>query len=133
MTVPAPGAVPAIDGSLESYVAAARRYEEAGDSKNAEKTFVDLTKSRSRDPKAFLQLAGYYNRRGDFAKTTAALTTRIQLEPANPEGRYTLATYYWDKVYRDKTLDTAEKRDLIAKGLEQADRAIQMSPTTWRR
>jgi protein TonB len=109
-------------------VAAARRYEEAGDLKNAERTFLDLTKARPQDPKAFLHLAGYYNRQGDFAKTTAALTKRIQLEPGNPEGPYTLATYYWDKAYRDKTLDEVQKRDFIAKGMEQADRAIQMKP-----
>jgi TonB family protein len=81
-----------------------------------------------RNPKAFLMAAGYYNRRGDFEKTIAALTKRAQLEPTNPEGPYTLATYYWDKAYRDQALDTAAKRDLIAKGLEQADRAIQMKP-----
>jgi TonB family protein len=128
MTVPAPGAVPAIDGSLESYVAAARRYEQAGDLKNAEKTLLELTKARPQDPKAFLQLAGYYNRQGQFDKAVAALSKRIQLEPTNPEGPYTLATYYWDKAYRDKALDTAQKRDFIAKGIEQADRAIQMKP-----
>ncbi len=90
-------------------MAAARRYEEAGDLKNAEKTYLDLTKARAQDPKAFLQLAGYYNRRGDFEKTIAALTKRIQLEPSNPEGPYTLATYYWDKAYRDKTLDAGDE------------------------
>ena len=42
--------VPAIDGSLESYVAAARRYEEAGDLKNAEKTYLDLTKAQVAGP-----------------------------------------------------------------------------------
>jgi TonB family protein len=85
-------------------------------------------KAYPKDPKAYLQLAGYYNRRGEFDKTVAALTKRVQLEPANPEGPYTLATYYWDKAYRDQTLDTAAKRDFIAKGMEQADRAIQMKP-----
>ncbi len=127
-SVPAPGALPAVDGSLESYVVLAKRYEDAGDLKNAERTYLELTKARAQDPKAFLQLAGYYHRQGDFAKTTAALTKRIQLEPANPEGPYTLATYYWDKAYRDQTLDVGTKRDLIAKGMEQADRAIQMKP-----
>jgi protein TonB len=128
VTVPTPGAMPAIDGSLESYVAAARRYEHAGDLKNAEKIYLELTKARPQDPKAFLQLAGYYNRQGQFDKTVAALTKRVQLEPTNPEGPYTLATYYWDKAYRDKALDEAQKREFIAKGMEQADRAIQMKP-----
>jgi protein TonB len=128
VTTAAPGAVPAIDGSPASYVVTAKRYEDAGDLKNAEKTYLELVKAYPKDPKAYLQLAGYYNRRGEFDKTVAALTKRVQLEPANPEGPYTLATYYWDKAYRDQTLDTAAKRDFIAKGMEQADRAIQMKP-----
>jgi TonB family protein len=109
-------------------VVAAKRLEDAGDFARAEKAYRDLTQAYPKDPKAFLNLAGYYNRRGDFDKTISALAKRVQLEPANPEGPYTLATYYWDKAYRDATLDTATKRDLIAKGLEQADRAIQMKP-----
>ncbi len=116
VTVPAPGAVPAIDGSLASYVAVARKYEEGGDLKNAEKTLLEMTRAWPQDPKAFLQLAGYYNRRGDFAKTTAALTKRIQLEPTNPEGPYTLATYYWDKAYRDTTLDAARSATTSRRG-----------------
>jgi len=128
VAVPVPGAAPAIDGSLGSYVAVAKKYEDAGDLKNAEKTYLELAKARPKDPTAFLQLAGYYNRRGNFEKTIAALTKRVELEPANPEGPYTLATYYWDKAYRDKTLDEAQKRDLVAKGMEQADRALVMKP-----
>jgi TonB family protein len=128
VTAATPGALPAIDGSVASYVAVASRYEGAGDLKNAEKTYLELTKARPQDPKAFLQLAGYYNRQGQFDKTIAALEKRAQLEPANPEGPYTLATYYWEKAYRDSTLATAAKRDFIAKGLSEVDRAIQMKP-----
>jgi TonB family protein len=127
-TVPTPGAMRPVDASAENYLVAARRYEQAGDLKNAERTFLELTRARPQDPKAFLQLAGYYNRHGQFEKTIAALEKRAQLEPASPEGPYTLATYYWDKAYRDKSLDEAQKRDFVAKGMEQADRAIQMKP-----
>jgi TonB family protein len=128
VSVPAPGALPAPAGTFEAAVVAAKRLEDVRDYPAAEKAFVGLSKTYPKNPKAFLQLAGYYNRRGDFDKTIVALTKRVQLEPANPEGPYTLATYYWDKAYRDTTIDTATKRDLIAKGLEQADRAIQLKP-----
>jgi TonB family protein len=115
-------------GEFEAAVVAAKRLEDARDYAAAEKAFVGLSKTYPKDPKAFLQLAGYYNRRGEFEKTIAALTKRVQLEPANPEGPYTLATYYWDKAYRDQTLDVAAKRELVAKGLEQADRALELKP-----
>jgi len=128
VTAATPGALPAIDGSLASYAAVAKRYEDAGDLKHAETTYLALTTARPRDPKAFLLLAGYYNRRGEFDKTIAALSRRAELEPSSPEGPYTLATYYWDKAYHGASLDTGAKRELIAKGLAQADRAIQMKP-----
>ena len=125
----APGAVPPIDGSLASYVAVARRYEEAGDLKNAEKDVPRVDEGAAAGPDGVSAAGRLLQPPGDFAKTIAALEpSRIQLEPSNPEGPYTLATYYWDKAYRDKTLDTAQKRELIAKGIEQADRAIQMKP-----
>lgn len=128
VSVPAPGALPPTAGAFDAAVVAAKRLEDAGNYKGAEQAYLDLAKAYPKNTKAYLQLAGYYNRRGEFEKTVAALTKRVELEPSNPEGPYTLATYYWDKAYRDQTLDVATKRDLIAKGLEQADRAIQMKP-----
>ena len=124
----APGALPVVDGSLASYLVLAKKYEDAGDLKNAEKTYVELMKARAKDPKAFLMAAGFYNRRGDFEKTIAALSKRAQLEPTNPVAPYTIATYYWDKAYRDQTLDAAAKQDLVAKGMEQVERALVMKP-----
>ena len=123
-----PGALPVIDGSLSSYVALARRYEEAGDLKNAEKTYVELTKARPKDPGAFLNLAGYYTRRGDFEKSIAALTQRIAIDPSNPEGPYTLATHYWEKAYRGAGLSDGQKAAYIANGISQIDKALQLKP-----
>jgi len=123
-----PGAIPVLDGSLASYVALARTYEDAGDLKNAEKTYLELTKARPKDPGAFLNLAGYYNRRGDFAKTVAALTQRVAIEPSNPEGPYTLATYYWEKAYRGTALSDGQKAAYIAAGLSNVDKALQLKP-----
>jgi TonB family protein len=123
-----PGALPVIDGSLSSYVALARRYEEAGDLKNAEKTYVELTKARPKDPGAFLNLAGYYNRRGNFEKSIAALSARAALEPNNPEGYYTMAAYYWEKAYRGTDLSDAQKAAHVAAGLSNIDRALQLRP-----
>ena len=37
------------------------------------------------DPAGYMQLAGYYNRQGEFDKTIEALEQRADLEPNNPE------------------------------------------------
>ena len=36
-----------------------------------------------------------------FARMGEALNARAQQEPTNPEAHYTIATYYWEKAYRD--------------------------------
>ena len=46
----------------------------------------------------------------------------------NPEARYTVATYYWDKAYRDFTIGAVEKRQMVMKGLEWVERAIGLKP-----
>ena len=45
-----------------------------------------------------------------------ALNQRAAKEPNNPEAYYTIATYYWDKTFRDKRLKDAEKREYIRHG-----------------
>ena len=37
------------------------------------------------DPAVYMQLAGYYNRQGEFDKTIEALEQRAAKEPNNPE------------------------------------------------
>jgi len=73
-----------------------------------------------------MQLGAYYNRQGQFDKTMDALNQRAAQDPNNPEGYYTIATYYWDKTFRDKTLKEPEKREYISKGIEATDKAIQI-------
>ena len=75
-----------------------------------------------------MQLAGYYNRQGQFDKTIDALEERASKEPTNPEAFYTISTYYWDKAYRDFKLKENEKREFVQKGVEAVDHALQIKP-----
>ena len=75
-----------------------------------------------------MQLAGFYNSQGDFEKTIAAVNDRAKVEPNNPEAFQTLATYYWDKAYRDFRLSDKEKLQYVMSGIEAVDKAIQIKP-----
>ena len=52
-------------------------------------TFLKAREVKPNDPAVYLQLAGYYNRQGDFTKTIEALDQRVSVEPNNPEAYYT--------------------------------------------
>ena len=55
-----------------------------------------------------------------------ALHARAEREPNNPEAFYTIATYYWEKAYRDFTTSEADKMKFVAAGIEAIDKAIKL-------
>ena len=65
-------------------------YEDSGEYELAEQTFLKAKDAKPNDPNVYMQLAGYYNRQGDFEKTIEALNERVKIEPNNPEAYYTV-------------------------------------------
>lgn len=113
-------------GEPGNYFALAKIYEDAGAYAEAEQVYLKAKDAKPSDPAVYVQLAGYYNRQGEFDKTIEALTQRATKEPNNPEAFYTISTYYWDKAYRDARLKDTEKKDMVTKGIEAVDKALQI-------
>jgi len=107
-----------------NYFALGNIYEQNGDYEAAETIFLKAKEVRPNEPTVYTTLAGFYNRQGDFEKTISALQERATREPENPEAHHLIATYYWDKVYRDFRLTDADKRQLIQAGIQSEDKAI---------
>ena len=111
-----------------SYFGLANIYEQSGDYERAEQMLTKARDQRPGDAAVYMQLAGFYNRQGDFAKTMDALQQRTKQEPTNPEAHYTVATYYWEKAYRDFTTPEADKVRYVQQGLAAVDEAIKLNP-----
>ncbi|CAI8022285.1 hypothetical protein GBAR_LOCUS13105 [Geodia barretti] len=77
------------------------------------------------DPIGYRQVANLLNKYGRFDETMEWLGRARDVNPANPEGYYLIATYYWDKVYRDPDLTERERREFIDLGIEQLDLALE--------
>ena len=107
-----------------NYFALAKIYEDAGNYEDAEKLLIQAKDRRPKDSTTYMQLAGFYNRQGRFDKTIESLEARAAAEPNNPEAFYTIATYLWDKTFRDFRLKDAEKKAYIEKGVEATDKAL---------
>jgi TonB family protein len=80
----------------------------------------------SKDP--ILALAAFYNRQGSFDKTIAALEEAAQLAPDDPQGYQIIATYYWEKAFKDHRLLPAEQYTYIMQGVAATDRALALKP-----
>jgi hypothetical protein len=83
---------------------------------------------RPTEPAVYQQLAGFYQRQGEFDKLIAAVQQRAELEAKNPEAHYAVATYYWDEAYRNTRLNEAQKREYVKNGLAAVDQAIALNP-----
>lgn len=109
-----------------NYFALAKIYEDNGDYEKAEASYLKAKEVKPDEPAVYTTLAGYYNRQGDFEKTIDALNQRTAKEPNNPEAHHMVATFYWDKVYRDFRLPDADKRKFVQAGIEEVDKAIAL-------
>ena len=111
-----------------NYFYLSKIYEEAGRFEDAEQTLMKAREVKPNDPTVYASMSGFYNRQGDFPKTMEALHKAAELEPNNPQGYQLLATYYWEKVYKDHRLSPADKKEYLAKGIEAADKALALNP-----
>ena len=78
------------------------------------------------DPIGYRQVANLLNKYGRFDETMEWLARARDVNTENPEGYYLIATYYWDKVYRDPDLTQRERRSYIDLGIGQLDEALNL-------
>ena len=127
-------------GNLQNLFAMANLYEKFGKVNEAEGAYKKAVEVAPKDVKACGALAGFYNKtlwddkgvpaeegktpKSRFDDAVNQLKLCAELEPNDPKGYYTVATYYWDKCYRDPDLDDARKKQLADEGLEFVNKAL---------
>jgi tetratricopeptide (TPR) repeat protein len=107
-----------------NYFGLAKLYEDAGNMEEAEKVLLQARDAAPGQGDVYLQLASFYNRRGEFDKAIAAHEERAKLDPNNPEAYWVLAAMFEEKVRKDYTLKPATKKEYLERGLVAADKAL---------
>jgi tetratricopeptide (TPR) repeat protein len=120
----------------KNLYAIANLYEKFGKVQEAEDTYRKVAELNPQDVKACGALAAFYNKplwegRSKFDQAIDTLKRCTSLEPNDPAGYYKVATFYWDKAYRDPLLGDQQKNEYADKGLEQVDQALQAKPDYW--
>jgi hypothetical protein len=101
------------------------------------------------DPKACGALSAFYNkplwdedgnvwteesegpRRARFEDAILTMEHCAELDPDDPAGYYKVATFHWDKAYRDPSLNDTQKNEYADLGIEAVDKALTIQPDYW--
>jgi len=115
----------------KNLYAKANLYEKFGKVNEAETTYKRVTELNPNDPKACGALAGFYNKplwdgRSKFDQAIEILERCAAMTPNDASGYQKLATFFWDKAYRDPLLTDEQKEQYADKGLEMVDKALAL-------
>ena len=110
-----------------NYLSLARLYEDSGLYDDAVQVLSDVRELRDDDANLYSQLAGFYDRLEEFELSIDVLRRRVALEPDDPEGFYTIATFYWKKAANDVRLREEEKEAHVVLALEAVDDALELN------
>jgi TonB family protein len=113
---------------VAAYLELARLQEARGSSADAEATLLRARQAAPTNKHVVEALARLYNRQGDFPKTMEMLETVERLDPTDPTAPQIVATYYWEKAFKDQRLLPADKYKYILNGIEATDRALALKP-----
>jgi TonB family protein len=130
---------PAREAELQKRIAAAPRavaayhelaklQEDRGAYEEAEATLLKARQMAPTHKPVLMALAAFYNRQGKFEKTMDALEAAEKLDPADPAAPQIVATYYWEKAYKDKSLLPPQQLQYIQSGIAATDRALALNP-----
>jgi tetratricopeptide (TPR) repeat protein len=83
--------------------------------------------------KACGALAAFYNKplwegRSRFDDAIGTLQRCTALKPDDAAGYQKIATFFWDKAYRDPLIGEEQKRDYAEKGMQAVDKALSLKP-----
>ena len=116
------------DSPSAAAIRLAKQQEDSGAIADAEATLVKARAASPTNKDVVLALSAFYNRQGDFDKTIAVLEDAAQLSPDDPKGYQLIATYYWEKAFKDHKLLPAEQYTYTMQGIAATDRALALKP-----
>ena len=113
--------------------AIANLYEKFNRVEESQAQYEKIVEMNPTDPQACGALAAFYNKplwegASKFDDAIRVLKQCADLTPNEAGGYQKVATFYWDKAYRDPTIDSKEKDELADQGLEAVDRALEIDP-----
>ncbi|HEY6546416.1 MAG TPA: tetratricopeptide repeat protein [Vicinamibacteria bacterium] len=120
----------------KNLYALANLYEKFGKIPEAEETYRKVADLNPQDAKVCGALAAFYNKplwegRSRFDDAIATLERCASLDPNDASGYYKVATFFWDKAYRDPLLNDQQKEEYAEKGMVEVEKSLKIKPDYW--
>jgi tetratricopeptide (TPR) repeat protein len=117
----------------KNLYALANLYEKFSQVDKAEETYRKVSDLNPNDPKACGALAAFYNKplwdgKSKFDQAIDVLQRCASLAPNDPGGYQKVASFFWDKAYRDPMISDEQKQHYAQKGLEAVNKALELKP-----
>jgi tetratricopeptide (TPR) repeat protein len=92
--------------------------------------YQQMLKENPKDSKAMTSLASIYFRKGDFDQGMSWLQRRIDVEPRenHPEIYHLMGAQAWDRSYNYPDVDPVKRAEIVDRGLEALNKALQIKP-----
>jgi tetratricopeptide (TPR) repeat protein len=118
---------------VKSQFLLASTYEKFNKFPEAEVIYKKVAEENPNDAKACGALAGFYNKplwegKSKFDEAVQILDRCASLNPNDETGYYKIATFFWDKAFRDPELNAEQKDKYADKGIEAIDKALKIKP-----
>jgi TonB family protein len=120
--------IAASPNNITAYQELAKLQEDRGAGADAEATLLKARQIAPRHKGLLMTLSGFYNRTGNFEKTMEALEAAERVDLTDPMMPQMVATYYWEKAFKDQRLPESDKLRYITSGIAATDRALALKP-----
>jgi tetratricopeptide (TPR) repeat protein len=113
-------------GGVANWLELAKLQEARGAIADAERTFKMAVDALGPNRPVLMAQASFFTRDGRFEKAIESLEAAADVDPTDPAGHQLVATYYWEKAFKDQAITPAEKVKYIDAGLAATDRALAL-------
>jgi TonB family protein len=91
-------------------------------------TVASLRRAFPNDVAVLSFIARTASNSGRFDDAITALNEIAALDPANPRSHQVIATFYWEKAYKDLSLPPQQRMEYVQAGIAATDRALAADP-----
>ena len=109
-----------------NYFYLANIYEENGDYEQAEEQLLKAREMKPNDSAVYMTLAALLQPPGRVRQDDRGAERARAAGAEQPRGASRIATYYWDKAYKNFKLSEADKKKYVQAGLDAVDKALEL-------